>query len=1013
MRPDPRWNDTGRPYPAGQSVHGIVRDLARARPGALALVHGDTEVTYGELDRAADTLAALLAAAGVRRGDRVPVLLPRGTTLVTVVLAVLKLGAAYGLLDPAWPDRRIAEVVGDLGGPLLVGPPEAAGRSPLPVWTPPEAPEPADFEPVGFEPVAVGGTDPCCAFFTSGTTGRPKGVLVPHRAVVRLFRPGGFADFSARTVVPQAAPLPWDGFALELWAALLSGGTSLLVDEPYLSAGGLREAVATRGMDTAWVTSSLFTMIVDEDPGAFAGLRVLMIGGERLSVPHVRAFLHRHPGIALLNGYGPVESTVFTSTHRIVPADCDRPGGIPVGRPVPDTQVYVLAGTRQCAVGEVGELCVGGHGLALGYLADPALTAAKFPELVLDGMPTRVYRTGDLGCWDADGLLHYRGRTDRQVKIRGHRVEPAEVERQVEALLDVRRCVVVVRRDDAGVSQALVACCVPREPGDPLPGALEVLAAGLAAHHRPEAVVSVDELPLTSTGKLDERALLALVPGPDPAGVDVEEDLDPLVARVAGVFAAVLGRPAVPADAPLAALGGSSLDAGRISVRLAAELGRPVPLSRLVRQPTARAVAGWLRDAPPAAALPTPARDVPLRPMQVGFLTRHLLDPDDRSAHCLGTWVLDGPLERDALTAAIGAVHARHEALRAAYVPGRAAVARLVDVPAPDVLARPAAGSVDGAVAALRAELGTGLDLAAGQVWRVTLVPVGTGAVLGYVVHHIAFDGWSEAVLAADLAAAYAGRDLALAPGLAEAWALVERHRRQADLDDQRAFLRAELAGVPPLAYPAARPGSERVTTAIGPQEVAALDAAARAAGVTRFVILLAAYGQALAGLTGQDDFGVGVPVVQRPDHRLDRSVGCHVDTVCVRLRGAAVTGSVTATGAVVARALAAQDVGFGEVVRLVNPPRSRRTPLFQNLFAYQDNAPPRLELAGVAARFVRQPYLGIPAEVQTDVWPDTAGGLRVVVDAQLTGVAGELADRFAARLRAVPAPDETPEDGR
>ncbi|WYB33581.1 AMP-binding protein [Streptomyces sp. SM1P] len=263
----------------------------------------------------------------------------------------------------------------------------------------------------------------------------------------------------------------------------------------------MREAVAVHGADTVWLTSSLLNMVVDEDPDAFLGLAQVITGGERLSVPHVRAFVRRHPGIALINGYGPVESTVFATTHRITEADCDLPGGIPVGRPVPGTRIHVID----------GEICVAGDGLALRYLGEPELTEAKFPRVRVDGEDVRVYRTGDLGRLDENGVLHYGGRADRQVKVRGHRVEPAEVERRIQDLLPaVRDCRVVAHRNAAGNTEGLVAFCVPERPGDPLSGAAATLAAELVAYQRPDAVLAVAGFPLTAQGKLDERALLDL-----------------------------------------------------------------------------------------------------------------------------------------------------------------------------------------------------------------------------------------------------------------------------------------------------------------------------------------------------------------------------------------------------------------------------------------------------------------------------------------------------------------------
>ncbi|MFD4593897.1 AMP-binding protein [Streptomyces rubiginosohelvolus] len=1095
-----------------ETLHGAVARWAARTPAATAVVHGARRLSYAELDRAADARAGSLARRGVVAGDLVPVLLPRGTELIVSVLAVLKLGAAYALLDPAWPDGRIREVTDRLGARLIVTGDPGCERSGLPVWSPAEtasgAPVPVGGEAASGVPVRVGGEvvssasvrvggeaasgapapvggevssdAPACVFFTSGTTGRPKGVLSPHRATARLVRPDTFARFGPATVIPLAAALPWDAFSLELWAALLSGGTSLVVDEPYLSGQALREAVAVHGADTVWLTSSLLNMVVDEDPDAFLGLAQVITGGERLSVPHVRAFVRRHPGISLINGYGPVESTVFATTHRITEADCDLPGGIPVGRPVPGTRIHVID----------GEICVAGDGLALRYLGEPELTEAKFPRVRVDGEDVRVYRTGDLGRLDENGVLHYGGRADRQVKVRGHRVEPAEVERRIQDLLPaVRDCRVVAHRNAAGNTEGLVAFCVPERPGDPLSGAAATLAAELVAYQRPDAVLAVAGFPLTAQGKLDERALLDLwapeaadgtrqpkaataagapsgtsaptaaaqpsgtstgtapapstgtAPAPAPsAGGAVRRASDEpssYVHRTAAVFAAVLGLPTVPLDTPFTDLGGSSLAGGRVCARLAAELERPVPVSRLYEHPTARGLGQWLAEEVSAPPAPVAAGDdVPLTPMQTGYLTNHLLRPQDRSAHCLLLFRIDGDLDLDALDSAVETVHGRHETLRTACTATPHPVARVTDLPAPVLEILEPEPDTDRAVETLRATLGAPLGLDEGEVWRTALVPLEPGRawVFGCVVHHIAFDGWSESVLAGDLAAAYnaaraAAGDAAPVPSPPRALSVAASARLRAerlahaDPEHQRATLLDVLAGVPELTWPTRPDPTDapaapafRTERLLEPDAAARLDAAAARSGVTRYAVLLACYGQVLAELTGQRDFAVGVPVAQRFDPRLDDAVGCHIEMACLRLRGAVLDGgpeAVAEAGRVLDRAFAAQDVSFHELVRLLNPPRTGRPPLFQTLLVLQDNAIPELPLTGLGTTLLRPPYLDIPLEVQTEVWPLPDGRLRLAVnhrpDAVGHATAHELAERLAELVHTLPSHEGDP----
>ncbi|MEU0658498.1 amino acid adenylation domain-containing protein [Streptomyces lavendulocolor] len=1035
MRPDPTWT-AGPPSTApGGGLHEAFADRARAHPEAPALIEGARVTTYGRLDATADAWAARLAAAGVAAGSVVPVLLPRGTDLVTALLAVLKTGAAYALLPPDWPDGHLREVVRRLRPPLVVTRPgRPVPGAAAPGWSPPGEDAAA---PAGFRPAAVGADAPACVFFTSGTTGRPKGVLSPHRATARLFQPNGFARFTAGTVMPLAAATPWDAFSLELWSVLLNGGTSLVVADPYLSPAALGDAVSRHGADTVWLTSSLFNLVVDEAPEAFGGLRQVLTGGERLSPGHVGRFLRRHPGITLLNGYGPVESTVFATTHRVTEADCDRPGGIPLGRPVPGTRVHVLDGTRPCAVGETGEICLAGDGLALGYLGDPALTDEKFTRITVDGREERVYRTGDLGHWGPDGLLCFGGRADRQVKVRGHRVEPAEVERQVERLLPgVRQCRVLPRDDAARGERQLVAFCVPVSPGDPLDGAPAVLHDALVPYQRPAAVVSVDAFPMTPRGKLDERRLLALAPpaaSPVPGGPGVPPDdgvrprdlADPLERAVAEAFASVLDREAVPVGVPFVRLGGTSLGAGRVCARLSARLSRPVPVAWLHEHPTVTGLARRLaaRTPPPAPERTADPAGTPLSSVQLAHLTRTLLDPADRTGHCLLTWVVQGELDPAALRAAIAEVHRRHEALRAAYVLDPRPTARLVDVGPPPLDVLPARSSAEEALRTARAALGDDLAPEEGEVWRTVLVPVldgnrpGRTAVFGCVVHHVAFDGWSERVLADDLTTGYrtarasGSAVVGPRPSLAALHAVRRERVRQSGADAHRDRLRAELAGVPVLRWPtgpsADAPGKPgHIRLAVSSDAVAGVDAAAAGAGATRFAVLLARWGASLAEVTGQRDFAVGVPVAQRDAPELERAVGCHITMVCPRLRGPALDGgraAVEATARIAARALAAQDVPFADVLDVAEPPPPGRPPLYQTLFACQDNVPPALDLAPARATFVRQPYLDLPLELHAELWPGQDGGLRLDVfhrpEAVAESTARDVAKLFAERL--------------
>ncbi|MEU5798239.1 amino acid adenylation domain-containing protein [Streptomyces sp. NPDC047813] len=507
-------------------IHRAVAHRARTRPNAPAVVDGSTRLDYATLDAAADAWAAALAAAGAGPGTLVPVLLPRSARLYVALLAVLKCGAGYAALDPRWPRERIESVLGQLGGPVLVtdsgettGEPSGMRFGPWPVWQPP-----AGFD--AFTDAAAtrdGGSAfraydgpadvPATVFFTSGTSGTPKGVVSPHAATTRLFTADGPLAFGPGTVMLQAAPASWDAFSLELWGMLTTGGTCVTAAEDYLLPDTLRHLIDTRALDTAWLTSSLFNLFTEIDPDCFRGLRRLYTGGERLSAAHVGRFLTAHPQTELFNGYGPVESCVFASVHPITAADCAAEHGVPIGRPVPGTRVHVLdeAG-RECPPGVTGELCVGGAGLALGYLGDPDLTAARFTGHPSAG--TRLYRTGDHGLRDTDGVLHFTGRTDRQVKIRGYRIEPEEIETHAAGLPGVTRCVAVPVPGELGNYDRLALFYTSAAETEEDPVLLRrSLSLRLPAHAVPDIVRRVERLPVTANGKVDRSELLATLDG--------------------------------------------------------------------------------------------------------------------------------------------------------------------------------------------------------------------------------------------------------------------------------------------------------------------------------------------------------------------------------------------------------------------------------------------------------------------------------------------------------------------
>ncbi|MDH6130730.1 amino acid adenylation domain-containing protein [Kitasatospora sp. MAA4] len=570
--------------PAG--VPGLIARHAEQHPHTLAVSDGSTVLTYRQLCRAAATLAAELAARGVGPGSAVGLLAARSSRLVVAQLAVWWAGGHGVPLDPAYPRPRTAGMIEDAEVLLTLGDKALLAGAGLPQ----DRTLVLDDAALSGE-AAAGAPHPCIdgpeaialVLYTSGSTGRPKGVEVPHRAITALVTAPDAVALGPGDRVLYHSPATFDASTFEIWAPLVRGAAVMISPADRPTPDELARDVERFGVTATFLTTALFHQLAARQSRVFGVLRTLIVGGEALSAEHAGTVLRAFPWLDLLNAYGPTEATTFTTLHRLREADCDGPP--PIGRPFGGASTAVLdERLAPVAPGERGELWIGGTRLALGYLGQPELTAERFREIPGHG---RMYRSGDLVSARADGTLDFHGRADNQVKVRGFRIEPEEIEHTLRLHPEIAEASVVVRR--AGQEDAeLSAFVVPTEGHRPATAALRAhLADRLPAHLVPTAWTVLAALPLTDVGKVDRRALVALDPrAPGERRSAPAAALTPLQQAVAEAWSRALGRAVERADADFLAEGGHSLMAMWVVDDLREDLGVELSLADFFSHPT-------------------------------------------------------------------------------------------------------------------------------------------------------------------------------------------------------------------------------------------------------------------------------------------------------------------------------------------------------------------------------------------------------------------------------------------
>ncbi|MBE1163047.1 non-ribosomal peptide synthetase, partial [Dyella acidiphila] len=860
-------------------------------------VFGEETLTYAQLDARADALADRLYTAGVGLEDGVAILMERSLDLVVAVLATLKAGGFYVPLHAQYPDRRIEQVLADTRARVLLADHSIESRQLTHQATLLRLDQPAGASARQTRPT-IESRHLAYVMYTSGSTGVPKGVAVCQRDIVALALDRRFAQ--GHECVLLHSPQAFDASTYEMWVPLLRGGRLVIAPPGQLDAAELQTLIAQQRISSLWLTAGLFHELVNALPALFAPLQQVWAGGDALSPHAVRALQTRYPALRIVNGYGPTETTTFALSHAVQPL-AEAAASVPIGLPLDNMQVHLLDRALQpVPLGVPGELYIAGAGLARGYVNRPALTAERFVANPHGAAGERMYRTGDLARRLADGSIDFVGRVDTQVKLRGFRIEPAEVEAAL-ARAGHAQNAVIVREDQPGQKQLVAYLVAAAVDAAQLRAAL---LAELPDYMLPSAFIALPALPLTANGKLDRAAL----PRPDLTGAARRAPRTERERMLAALFGEVLRVAQLGIDDNFFELGGHSLLAMRLVSRIRASFNTELPIRAVFQAPTVATLAaqldtsGVVRPALLAGQRP-PVLPLSFAQNRLWFL--HQLEGPGATYNMPLVMHLHGALDAAALEQAIADLVGRHETLRTVFAEHGEVVQQIVlDSGAIEPVLHRLDVEPASLAEALRCEASYAFDLGHELPIRVTLLRLGNDEhVLLVNLHHIAGDGWSMLPLWRDVERAYRARLQGNAPEwpplpvqyadytLWQRQFLGEESDPHSALAQQLAYWRTQLAELPEvIALPTDRPRPPvasyrggQVPLRISAELHARLQELARSHGATLFMVLQASLAVLLSRLGAGEDIAIGSPIAGRTDSALDELIGFFVNTLVLR----------------------------------------------------------------------------------------------------------------------------------
>lgn len=988
------FNRTAAEFPRELCLHQLFEEQAARSKDEPAVIYKGSLLSYGELDRRANQLARELLLLGVGADRLVGLYLERTPEMIVALLATLKAGGAYLPLDPGYPLERLAYMLRDAQVSVLLTTREMRERLDVPVAhivcldeDRNNLAEENDEENDAPLPDEVKPNHLAYVIYTSGSTGRPKGVMITHRGAVNYL---SWATAAYRVADGAGAPvhssIGFDLTVTSMFTPLLSGRSVILVAE---EAGlqGLKDQLHRHGnLSLVKITPAHLGVLNQSlpDDEAMGATRALVIGGEALSGESLQFWKQHAPQTRIINEYGPTETVVGCCVYEVT-AGQTQPGAVPIGRPIANTQIYVLNEEGQpVSAGIVGEIFIGGEGVARGYLNHPELTAEKFvPDAISGEQGRRLYRSGDLGRFLAGGGLEYVGRADAQVKVRGYRVELGEIETVIAEQKGVREAVVIVRDDGAGDKALLAYVVLKNDAEDSVEELKGELRNHLPEYMIPAALIRLESLPLTANGKIDRNALPEYHADEFAAGASEQASRTPIEEIVAGALAEVLSLKNVGVDANFFELGGHSLLALRIVSRLQSAFQIELPVDSIFEAPTVSSLAvvieniiradkgHTLRVIQPVSR----EEDLPLSFAQQRLWIQDQFNPATAEYNIPLAVRLDGKFDVPAFEQTLGEVIRRHEVLRTSFprsgdLPVQAiAQAERVSVPVVNLCELPPASRESEALRLVVEEAALPFDLARGPLLRIKILRLDEEQhYVLFTMHHIISDGWSMGVLVRELAIFYDAFSTGKPAPLPELpvqyadFAYWQRQWLEGEVEEsQLAYWKEQLAGSQPLLRirtdqprPLVR-SSQCATQSLSLSTTLSegIKQLSRREGVTQFMTLLAAFQILLRHYTREDDMLIGTDVANRNYREIEGLIGFFVNQLVLRTNLSGdptfkdLLGRVRTTAL---RAYTNQDLPFDKLVEVLKPERSSNyAPLFQVKFIFQNAFEETLEIQGGA----------------------------------------------------------------